>query len=47
MNTYTDKANQKFLITADEEGNLLKWYINPDEFLDKIELLYKKKYLNK
>lgn len=46
MKTYTNKANQKFLITADEEGNLLKWYINPEEFLDKIESLYKKKYLN-
>ncbi len=47
MNTYTDKTNQKFLITADEQGNLLTWYIDPEDFLENIKSLYEKKYLKK
>jgi len=46
MNTYTNKSNKKLLITADEEGNLLTWYVDPKDFKENIESLYKK-YLKK
>ena len=46
MHTYTNKENKKILITADENGNLLTWYIQPKDLLEKIEFLHQKKSSN-
>jgi energy-coupling factor transporter ATP-binding protein EcfA2 len=46
MNTYTNKDDKKLLITADQDGNLLTWYIDPKDFLENIESRFKT-FLNK
>lgn len=46
MNTYTNKNDKKLLITADEDGNLLTWYIDPKDFLENIESRFET-FLNK
>lgn len=39
MDIYTDKENNKMLVTADEDGNLLSWFTNSEDLLKKIKLL--------
>jgi energy-coupling factor transporter ATP-binding protein EcfA2 len=46
MSTYTNKNDKKLLITADEDGNLLTWYIDPKDFLENIESRFET-FLNK
>ena len=42
METYRNKEDEKMLLTADEDGNLLSWYTDTDDLLNKINSLFKK-----
>lgn len=41
METYKSKDNQKMLLTADEDGNLLSWFTETDDLLKKIKIQFK------